>query len=364
MGFPAGPYPVKGKKAMQAMSRSTLFAVLTSAMALGAGPVSAEETLTAAFYGGEWGDAIQSCIVDPFVKSSGIKVTPDPGVSTVTLGKLRQQKGAPVIDIAWIDGGVSELASADGLLADISPQAVANIATMIPEGVYKTSAGAIYALSTGFYSMGLVYNTKDVKNPPASFWDLWKPEFANVSTLPSPVNAMGVPLFMHLNKALGGSTGNYEPAVKKYKGLKVSSFFDASGAATNSFQSGEVIVGAHYASAAWSLADKGLPITYVAPKEGAPTNDIRVHIAKGTKNQAAAEKFVNFAVAKEQAACMSEKLYVGPASKDVALSDKAKSRLPWGKDGSVANLALINWTELNAQRQAITDLWNKEIARK
>jgi putative spermidine/putrescine transport system substrate-binding protein len=61
---------------------------------------------------------------------------------------------------------------------------------------------------------------------------------------------------------------------------------------------------------------------------------------------------------------MSEKLYVGPASKDVALSDKAKSRLPWGKDGSVANLALINWTELNAQRQAITDLWNKEIARK
>lgn len=349
---------------MQAMSRGALVAVLAGTMGGLAEPAYAQQTLTVAFYGGEWGDAIQSCIVEPYVKASGVRVTPDPGVSTVTLGKLRQQKGSPVIDVAWIDGGVSELASADGLLADMSPQTVPNIANMLSEGIYKTSGGGIFALSTGFYSMGLVYNTKEVKTAPASFWDLWASEFANVSTVPSPINAMGVPLFVHLNKALGGTVGKYDPAVKKYKELKVSSFFDASGAATNSFQSGEVIVGAHYASAAWSLADKGLPITYVAPKEGAPTNDIRVHIVKHTKNQALAEKFVDFAVAKEQAACMSEKLYIGPATKDVTLSDKAKGRLPWGKDGSVSNLALIDWTVLNAERQAITDLWNKEIARK
>ena len=85
---------------------------------------------------------------------------------------------------------------------------------------------------------------------------------------------------------------------------------------------------------------------------------------KGGKNKALAEKFVDFSVATEQAACMSEKLYVGPATKGLTLSDKAKHRLPWGKDGSIANLAPTNWNELNAQRQAVTDLWNKEIARK
>ena len=345
---------------MRRMARSSLL------IAMGAfinGSAHAQ-SLTAAVYGGEWGEAIQACILDPFTKATGTKVTPDPGVSTVTLSKLRQQKGSPVIDIAWIDGGVSELASADGLLEDLTPAAVPNMANMLTEGVYKTSGGDVFALSTGFYSMGLVYNTKEVKNPPTSFWDLWKPEFDGVSTVPSPTNAMGVPLFMHLNRAAGGKVGDYKPAVDKYKALKVSSFFDASGAATNSFQSGEVTVGAHYASAAWSLADKGLPITYIAPKEGAPTGDIRVHLVKGTKNKALAEKFIDFAVAKEQAACMTEKLYVGPATKGITLTDKAKSRLPWGKDGSIANLALINWTELNAQRQAITDLWTKEVARK
>jgi putative spermidine/putrescine transport system substrate-binding protein len=349
---------------MNRMARSVLATALAGVAVLYVGQAQAQQSLTAAFYGGEWGDAIQSCIVDTFTKATGIKVTPDPGVSTVTLGKLRQQKGNPVDDVAWMDGGISELAADDGLTSDLSAKSIPNIANMLPEGVYKTSAGSIYALSTGFYSMGLVYNSKEVKTPPTSFWDLWKPEFAGAVTMPSPTNAMGVPLFMHLNKALGGATGNYTPAVKKYNELKVSSFFDASGAATNSFQSGEVVAGAHYASAAWSLADKGLPITYVAPKEGAPTADIRIHIVKGTKNLAVAEKFVDFAVAKEQAACMSEQLYVGPATKGVSLSDKAKSRLPWGKDGSIANLVLIDWTALNAQRQAVTDIWNKEIARK
>ena len=84
---------------------------------------------------------------------------------------------------------------------------------MIPEGVYKAGSGDIYALGTGFYSLGLVYNTKEVKAQPGSWWDLWKSDFAGVSTVPSPSNAMGVPLFLHLNKALGGPS-NYAPAVK------------------------------------------------------------------------------------------------------------------------------------------------------
>ncbi len=350
------------------MSTKTRTTFILLCAAVLTGPVFAKpafaQALTVAFYGGEWGDAINACIVEPFKKSSGASVTVDPGVSSVTLGKLRQQKGSPIIDVAWMDGGVSEVAEADGVLEAVSPDKIKNIANMIPEGIYKNKGGSIFALSTGFYSLGLVYNTKEVKNAPASFWDLWKPEFANAVTVPSPANAMGVPLLLHLNKALGGSATNLAPAVKKYQELKVSSFFDTSGGATNSFQSGEVIAGAHYASAAWSLADKGLPITYVAPKEGAPSGDIRVHIVKGTSKKDLAEKFVDFAIAKEQASCMVEKLYVGPATKDTTLSDKAKSRLPWGKDGSVANLAIINWEELNAHRQAVTDTWNKEIARK
>lgn len=327
-------------------------------------PAYAAEKLTVAFYGGTWGEAIQACIVDPFVEATGIQVTPEPGVSTVTLAKLKQQKDNTAIDVAWMDGGVSELAAADNLVAEIDPSNVPGISSVIDEGVYKTKDGKIYALSTGFYSLGLVFNTDEVKEEPSSWWDFWDEKYAGLVTVPSPSNAMGVPFFVLINKLSGGSMDNFDPGVKKMRELNVSSFFDASGNATNSFQSGEVILGAHYANAAWAMADKELPISYNVPLEGAPSGDIRVHIVEGTHAPDAAQKFVDFAVAKEQATCMTNRLYVGPATKGVEPSDEAAERLPWGPSGSVKNLALFDWDEINANRDRITEIFNREVAGK
>ena len=182
--------------------------------AIGAGllaaPANAQQSLTVAVYGGEWGDALQSCILEPFAKANNIKVTPEPGVSTVTLANCASRR-APQSSMLPGSMAASPSLRPRRPCRRVSMRRRPEIANMIPEGVYKTSAGEVYALSTGFYSLGLVYNTKEVKTPPASFWDLWKPEFANVSTMPSPVNAMGVPLFMHLNKARAATPATTNP---------------------------------------------------------------------------------------------------------------------------------------------------------
>jgi putative spermidine/putrescine transport system substrate-binding protein len=333
-------------------------------LAAGAAPGRAAEGLTVALYGGSWGDTIQKCIIQPFTKETGIAVTPEPGVSSVTIAKLRQQKGNPAIDVAWMDGGISELAAAQGLVAPIDPKKVPNVANMIAAGVYKEDDGAIYALSTGFYALGLVYNTQQVKTKPTSWLDLWKPEYAGAVTVPAPSNAMGIPFIVQINAIEGGTLTNFQPGMKKLKSLKVSSFFDTSGGADNSLQSGEAIIGAHYAQAGWALADKGLPIGYSVPKEGAPAGDIRVHIVNGTKKLAEAEKFVNFAVSKPAATCMSNTIYVGPATKGVTLSSTAKQQMPWGPDGSVSNLALTDWNKINPLREKITEMFDREVVGK
>ena len=74
------------------------------------------QRLTVATYGGNWGEAQKACILDPFAKASGIEVIQETSVSTVTYNKLKQEKGNPSIDIAWIDGGISELAAKDGVV--------------------------------------------------------------------------------------------------------------------------------------------------------------------------------------------------------------------------------------------------------
>jgi putative spermidine/putrescine transport system substrate-binding protein len=277
---------------------------------------------------------------------------------------MKQQKGNPSIDIAWIDGGISELAAAEGVVAPIDPGKVPNVAGLLDEAIYKSKDGKIYALSTGFYALGIAYNTKEVKTAPTSWWDLWKPEYAGKVTLPSPVNAAGIPFFTHIITLTGGNLDNPAPGVEKLKTLKVSSFYDASGVAQAALESGEAIAAAYYNTAAWAITDKGLPIAFVVPKEGAPANDIRVHIAKGTKNLEAAEKFVNYTVSQEAMNCLADKLYIGPPTKVSKLSDKAKSRVPWGANGSVKNLAIPSWDAINAKRQALTDIWNRQVAGK
>ncbi len=340
-----------------------LSGILVWAFAL-IGPAWAQQTLTVAVYGGEWGEAISKAILKPFEQKTGVRIVVDPGVSTVTLSKLKQQKGNPVIDVAWIDGGVSELAADDGLLEMLNTKAMANVANMVPEAVYKTKGGEVFALSTGYYALGLVYNREKVTSTPTSYMDLWKPEFASKMTMPSPANAMGVPLFVHLAQLNGGSINNMKPAVDLLKRAKPATFFDTSGIATNLFQSGEVIIGAHYASAAWYMADKGLPIAYAVPMEGAASGDIRVHVVKGTKNRGIAEKLADFAVSAEAQKALAEILYVAPVTKGVELTAKARERMPYGAGGSMKDLKIPDWQAVNAKRAELTELWNKEVAKR
>ena len=139
-----------------------IYAALMASASSGAG---AQQRLTVATYGGNWGEAQKACILDPFAKASGVQVVQETSVSTVTYNKLKQQKGNPSIDIAWIDGGISELAAADGVIATIDPAKVGNVSGLIEEAVYKKD-GKIYALSTGFYALGIAYNSKEVKSAP------------------------------------------------------------------------------------------------------------------------------------------------------------------------------------------------------
>ena len=327
-----------------------------------AAPAVAQERVIVSTYSGVWNTMQRACIIDPFNKSgAGIEVIGEPGVSSVTLTKLRQQKDNPEIDVAWLDGNFSELAFSDGLVESMDPSVIAKLSEMVDQGIFKDKNGKIYALGTGFYSTGILYSTKNLTQVPTSWWDLWKPELANRVISPSPAQAIFVPLFLHLNKLLGGSTSNFEPAIEKFRDLKAAEFYNSTGVVQSAIQSGEVLAGAYYINATWSLADQGVAVAAVVPKEGVPAGDTRIHLVKNSKKRAAAEKFISFAVSPEALNCLGEKLYLGPPLKTPQLSDAAKKKMPWGENGSVQNLIMPDWNEIGAKRAEIVDLWNRRV---
>jgi len=360
-----GSTNLQGESDMATHSRSAL-----GAAALGAGLILAsqaalaqQQKITVAWYGGNWGDAFRACVADPYTKATGVTVVPEVGTSTTTLAKLQQQKAAPTIDVAWMDGGISELAQQAGVLDALDPAAVPNLKNVIDQGVYRDGA-SVFAVSTGYYSLGITYSTKEVTQPPTSWKDLWKPEYAGAVAVPSPANSSGVPFIFFLARVWAIDPSNLGPLYAKLASLDTALFFDSSGAATNAYQSGEAVIGAHFNVGAWDLIDKGLPIGFTVPKEGVWATDARLHLVKGAPNKAAAQKFIDTALTPDAAACLATRLYLGPAVKDVQVSKDVARKLPWGAEGSVKNLSLFDWNIINARRAEVTDAWNRQVARK
>jgi putative spermidine/putrescine transport system substrate-binding protein len=349
---------------MATPNRSALGAALLGAGLLLATPAMAQQQkITVAWYGGNWGDAFRACVADPYTQATGVTVVPEVGTSTTTLAKLQQQKNAPTIDVAWMDGGISELAAQAGVLDTLEPATIPNLKNVIDQGVYR-NGDAAYAVSTGYYSLGITYNTKEVPQAPTSWKDLWKPEYAGAVAVPSPANSSGVPFIFFLARVFAIDPSNLAPLYTKLASLDTALFFDSSGAASNAYQSGEAIIGAHFNVGAWDLIDKGLPIGFAVPKEGAWATDARLHLVKGAPNAAAAKQFINTALTPDAAACLATRLYLGPAVKDVQVSQDVARKLPWGAEGSVKNLSLFDWNLINSRRAEVTDAWNRQVARK
>ena len=340
----------------------------TAALALAAAGIAAAPAVQAnevrvAWYGGNWGDAFKTCIADPFTARTGVKVVPEIGTSTTTLAKLRQQQARPTIDVAFLDGGISEIAQADGLLAELDAKTVTNMEQLHPEAIYRDGGRQVFAVGAGYYSLGLTYNTREITKAPESWEALWDPAYAGAVIVPSPANSAGVPFVVFLASINKTPLTELGPIYQKLKSLDVATYFDSSGAASNAFQSGEAVIGAHFNVGAWDLADKGLPIGFTVPKEGVWATDARLHLVKGAPQSTHGEQFINQALTPEAATCLAERLYLGPAVKDAAVPDTVAAKMPWGKTGSIANLNLLDWTEVNALRASITDAWNREVAR-
>ena len=116
-------------------------------------------------------------------------------------------------------------------------------------------------------------------------------------------------------------------------------------------------------SQVWDLQKKGIPIDYVVPKEGAIAGDIRIHIVKGTKNKALAQRLVDYAVGPDGQTQIAKLLLLGPVNKKATLDAETDKRMPWGPGGSIKNLRIVDALAILDNRDEWTKRWNQEVAK-
>ncbi len=320
---------------------------------------SGGKTLTVSVFGGSWGEAIQANIIKPFEAEHGVTIQTVESTSTLALGKMRQESG--VFDVALLDSGVSEVARAEGLVATLPEDQLTNLPDLSDRAQLRDDQG-LWAVTMGFWALGLAYNTEQVDQPPAAWADLWDQRYAGKVTVPTPDTTGGLPFLIQAAELNGGGIDNIQPGFDAIAKLDVAAFFDSSGTASNLMQSGEATVAAHYNPGAWPMADQGLPITWVVPKEGALAADSRWHLSAGTDQQDLATQFIDFASSAAAQQGLAKDLFVAPANTTVELDEQTKARMPYGANGSLEDLTFPDWAAINKHRSEWTAQWNRQVA--
>jgi len=296
--------------------------------------------------------------VEPFEKKYNAKVIVVTGLTMENLAKLRAQKGNPQIDVIGFDPPGAIPAANEGLLEKLDPERIPNLKDQYPFEVQKHGLFATQWLS----NQVLAYNTKFIKEPPKSWEDLWKPEYKGKVILPDISTSHGFFFISIISKMqTGGELYNTDAAFAKLKTLRpnVLTFWTNHDQVAQLLNSGEAWLAPWTSDRALTQTAAKAPIALVVPKEGAIYFTSQIGIAKGTKNKALAEKYLDVAISAEAQLMNAQQAFLGPSNSKVKLSGILAESLAYGD--TLKKLLAPDWNRMDQLRNDWMERWNREI---
>lgn len=339
-------------------------ALLLAASALGLSALRAAPApeIVMSSYGGQLDEPFRWFLADPFERRTGARVTLVPSLSLEVIAKIKASPANPPFDVIVLDEGPHLQAVADGIVQRIDERIVPNLAQVYP-AYQKVTHG--FGVPQAYSVVGLAYNTKKVRTPPTSWRDLFKAEFKGQVGVVNLNSSLGVAFLVMLAQLNGGGAANIEPGFAAFKDLmgSVSAVAPRPGALAALFERDEVAIAPLWNNTILTLREKGLPVDWVVPKEGAIVVMSVMNIVTNTKQPQLTAQFVNDAISKEyQLKAAIPPYFFGPTNSGVNLPVALRRYLPTRPE-EVARLLSLDWTVINRNRQAWTDRFNREFAR-
>ncbi|QPB18747.1 ABC transporter substrate-binding protein [Rhizobium sp. 007] len=276
------------------------------------------ETLVVNSYGGPYEKIIRERIIEPFEVKFGIDVLYDAvGSASQDYAKIKATGGRPGFDVVVMTASQSLDGCKEGLLEKFTPETVPNLTRLSP--AIAAVAGPCGAVHEVQY-LSLLYRKDKLQKAPDSWSALLDESLKGKIILPTFQNVMAAYLMEVLSVANGGDLlDNVEPGFAAMAKLaKQSIGFEQSSSVMETYiKDGQVWAMPFWNGRAQLLADSGLPVDYVLPKEGSIPLVTTLNIPKDAENRQAALRFVNFFLEKTSQEAWVTGYKVGSARTDI-----------------------------------------------
>ena len=339
----------------------------SAAMAAVAGVPSAfaqpqPDSIAVMTWGGLWGDSLQAGVDSKFLQQHGVRVVQDRGSSPVErIAKMRVNAGNQLFDLVQLHDGLWPLAIAQDAVEPLDPRGrnLTHMADVYPRMVHSHWIAQIFS------AVGLCYNTREVKSPPAAWADLWRPEFRGRIVLPEVSHSIGTYIVPIGAIAAGKDAKDAEAGFDMFQRMvKLDPIFARdTDSMMSALTTGEAVIGLLYKSQTFTIRDRSAPVEWVLPREGAISISWGTGIAKGTKHRDLAEKYIDLTLdAQTQTHFARAFNYAGSNRKMLDLLDpKLRERVQLS-DADIARLIDLDHAFMSQNRTAWTDRWNRAVA--
>ena len=319
-------------------------------------------TIIVMAYAGIFQDLYTKAVVEPFQrKYPGIKVQyAAGGTSAQMLGQLRAQKADPQIDVVIIDAGVGLIANREELFGALSKADVPVVDELFPQAIVQAGFGP----AVTFDNLVLVYDTTKVAGTPTSLAELWKPDYKGKIGLSAVPNIQGIALTIMTARMVGEDhTKSIDKAVEKLAELAPAvQTFDPQPDGYTMILNDAIVWATGWNARAQTYRDQSKNrLGVLLPSEGSVLQINTINAVKGTKNQAAALAFINYALSAEAQKSFTETMFYAPVNRTAKISETALIRTAATK---LDKMIPTDWGEIAKVRDAWNNRWKRDIVAK
>ncbi len=313
------------------------------------------------FAGGTWKDWFESTFVGPFTEKRGTKVVWKTGLGFEPL--IIAQRSRPQWDVIHLNQNTSSQLGAMNAVVEWKEDRIPNLKKIHPSFKYQFLAGKVHT------PYGIAVNTKRIKKPITSWFDLWDPEFAGKVAYPDWV-WVGEEVFHAINIMAGGDAENVDPGITKLKDL----FKTFKAQTINNVEhtkqllvAEEVWICPYFGARAEQAKAAGAPVEFVLPKEGGLSWIWNTAIVGGRPKDSIelAENFVNETLDAEKQVAFCRKTGYPPTNIEVMKNLPADLKKLEMTEADLEGFGKLqrkfDYMAQFAYRDRNRERWNKEV---